>query len=127
MNPAPAHLESKLRLIWDFTVGQIAALFCGALLGVVWAKFLCPVDGLWAAVSGVYIAALPSMPVFFASQTDFDLWLIVRGALRWRRAEGRFVPGPGAGGAGYRTDQLETAIEDDRVLDLNLQALWEDT
>jgi hypothetical protein len=126
MNPAPAHLEAKLRPILDFTVGQIAALFCGALIGVVWAKFLCPVHGIAAAVSGVYIAALPSMPVFFASQTDFDLWLIVRGALGWRRIEGRYIPGPGETCAGYRTENPETASGDAGVIDLNLQALWEE-
>ena len=47
-NPAPAHLEAKLRF-WEFTVGQIAAVFAGVLIGVVWAKFLCPFDGMWAA------------------------------------------------------------------------------
>jgi hypothetical protein len=127
VNPAPAHLEEKLRLIWDFTVGQIAALFCGALIGVVWAKFLCPVDGVAAAVSGVYIAALPSLPVFLASQTDFDLWLVVRGALAWRRREGRFVPGPGQSAGGYRTQQSQDTGSDGWATDLNLQALWEET
>lgn len=125
MNPAPAHLESKLRFL-DLTVGQIAALFFGVLLGMVWAKFLCPFGGMLAAMSGVYVAALPSLPVIFASQTDFDLWLIVRGAVRWRRQEGRFVPGPGDTGAGYRTEDLDASRDDSHVLDLNLQALWED-
>ena len=126
MNPAPAHLEDKLRPIWEFTVWQLAGLFCGALIGVVWAKFLCPVDGVVAAVSGVYIAALPSLPVFLASQTDFDLWLVVRGAIGWRRREGRFVPGPGEAPVGYRTQEPEAMGAEARVPDLNLQALWED-
>jgi hypothetical protein len=126
MNPAPAHLESKLRLIWDFTVGQIAGLFCGALIGVVWAKFLSPVHGVAAAVSGMYIAALPSLPVFLASQTEFDLWLLVRGAVGWRRREGRFIPGAGETCTGYRTEEPETASGEEWVPDFNLQALWED-
>src|SRR6188472_2628119 len=103
----------------------MAGLFCGALIGVVWAKFLCPLDGLVAAVSGVYIAALPSLPVFLASQTDFDLWLVVRGALGWRRREGRYVPGAGTGCVGYRTEQPATVTSKGRVPEVDLQALWE--
>ena len=72
MRSAPAHLESKLRF-WDFSVGQIAAAFAGIMLGVVWAKFLSPLHGMWGAMSGAYIAALPVIPVFVASQTEFDL------------------------------------------------------
>lgn len=124
MNPAPAHLESKLRFL-DFTVGQIAALFVGVLVGIVWAKFLCPFDGMWAAMSGVYIAALPCMPVFFASQTDFDLWLLVRGALHWRRLEGRFVPGSGQTCSGYVTGERDADAGDALVRELDLRALWE--
>ena len=99
MNPAPAHLEAKLRF-WEFTVGQIAAAFVGMLIGLVWAKFLCPFDGMWAALSGTYIAALPVVPVFVASQTEFDLWGLVCGALRWRRLDGRYVPGAGSAPGG---------------------------
>ena len=127
MNPAPAHLEDKLRPIWEFTVWQIAGLFCGALIGVVWAKFLCPVDGVVAAVSGVYIAALPSLPVFLASQTDFDLWLVVRGAFGWRAARGPLRPrGRREPCRGYRTEEPETVSGEGWVADLNLQALWEE-
>jgi hypothetical protein len=126
VNPAPAHLESKLRF-FDLSVGQIAVVFVGVLVGMVWAKFLCPLDGMWGAISGVYIAALPSLPVFLASQTDFDLWLLVRGALAWRRREGRFVPGPGQSAAGYRTRQPQDTSSDGLAMDLNLQALWEET
>ena len=39
MNPAPAHLESKLRFFWDLSVVQIAAAFVGIMLGFTWAKF----------------------------------------------------------------------------------------
>jgi hypothetical protein len=127
VNPAPAHLEEKLRPIWEFTVGQIAAVFCGALIGVVWAKYLCPVDGVVAAVSGVYIAALPSLPVFLASQTDFNLWLLVTGAITWRRREGRFAPGAGGAVTGYRTEEPDAESNETWVPDLNLAALWEQT
>jgi hypothetical protein len=125
VNPAPAHLESKLRF-FDLSVGQIAVVFAGVLVGMVWAKFLCPVGGMWGAVSGVYIGALPALPVLFASQTDFDLWLMVRGAVEWRRREGRFLPGPGGSCTGYRT--IDTAAGgglDSQRLDVDFDALWE--
>src|SRR6188472_3704697 len=102
----------------------MAGLFCGALIGVVWAKFLCPLDGLVAAVSGVYLAALPALPVFLASQTDFDLWLVVRGAIGWRRRDGRFAPGPGETATGYRVEAPVATTGDAWVAELNLQALW---
>jgi hypothetical protein len=125
VNPAPAHLESKLRF-FDLSVGQIAVVFVGVLAGMVWAKFLCPLGGMWAAVSGVYIGALPCLPVLFASQTDFDLGLVVRGAVGWRRREGRFLPGAGGSCTGYRT--IDTAAGggvDSQRLDVDFDALWE--
>ena len=128
MNPAPAHLEAKLRF-WELTVGQIAAAFAGILIGVVWAKFLCPFDGMWAALSGTYIAALLVVPVFVASQTEFDLWGLVSGALRWRRLDGRYVPGAGSGPAGYLLTRDSPDLDttgDPRTFELDLEALWGD-
>ena len=96
MNPAPAHLEAKLRFGWDFTVGQIAAMVVGILIGFAWENWLSPIHGIGAAVTGVYVGGLPVAAGFVASQTEFDLGAVVLSALRWRRAEGRFVAGPGA-------------------------------
>ena len=100
MRAAPAHLESKLRF-WDLSVGQIAAAFAGIMLGVAWAKFLSPLHGMWGAMSGAYIAALPVVPVFVASQTELDLGGLLVGAIRWRRLEGRYLPGAGETAQGY--------------------------
>lgn len=125
MNPAPAHLEAKLRF-WEFTVGQLAAAFAGILLGVVWAKFLCPFDGMWAALSGTYLAALPVVPVFVASQTEFDLWGLLAAIARWRRLDGRYEPGPGSAITGYlvsaRPADAEASAAD---LPGDIEALWE--
>jgi len=123
---APAHLESKLRFFWDLSVGQLAAAFAGIMLGFAWAKFVSPVHGMWAAMSGAYIAALPVLPVFVASQTDFDLTSLVVGAVRWRRLEGRFVPGAGQTLSGYAL-LAETAGRelDENGFGLDLEALWE--
>ena len=41
------------------------------------------------------------IPVFVASQTDFDLAGLMVGAMRWRRLEGRYVPGAGGQADGY--------------------------
>ena len=127
MRSAPAHLESKLRF-WDFSVGQIAAAFAGIMLGVVWAKFLSPLPGMWGAMSGAYIAALPVIPVFVASQTEFDLCGLVVGAIRWRRLEGRYLPGAGETAAGYLL-LLERAASDltgGEDVELELRLLWDE-
>lgn len=96
MNPAPAHLEAKLRFGWDFTVGQIAAMIGGILIGFAWANWLSPIHGIGAAVTGVYVGGLPVAAGFVASQTEFDLGAVVLSAASWRRAEGRFAAGAGA-------------------------------
>jgi hypothetical protein len=95
VNPAPAHLEAKLRFGWDFTVGQIAAMVGGILIGFAWANWLSPIHGIGAAVTGVYVGGLPVAAGFIASQTEFDLGAVVVSAVRWRRAVGRFVAGAG--------------------------------
>jgi hypothetical protein len=82
------------------------------------------------AMSGAYIAALPAVPVFVASQTEFDLGAMVIGAARWRRMEGRFIPGPGITPQGYlphpeaRSGYLEDGIRGG-LPGFDLQALWD--
>jgi hypothetical protein len=124
---APAHLESKLRF-WDFSVGQIAAAFAGIMLGVTWAKFLSPLHGMWGAMSGAYLAALPVIPVFVASQTDFDLCALVVGAVRWRRLEGRYLPGAGESAIGYLllAEHAGSDPAGGERLELELRWLWDE-
>jgi hypothetical protein len=92
VNPAPAHLEAKLRFGWDFTVGQIAAMIGGILVGFAWANWLSPIHGIGAAVTGVYVGGLPVVAGFVASQTEFDLWAIVRAALVGAGPKGASCP-----------------------------------
>jgi len=127
VHPAPAHLESKLRF-WDFSVGQLAAAFAGVMFGVVWAKFISPLHGMWGAMSGAYIAALPVIPVFVASQTDFDLAGLAAGAVRWRRRDGRYTPGAGDTAAGYVLSVAGADADrgDDPGSAFDLQALWDE-
>jgi drug/metabolite transporter (DMT)-like permease len=127
VNPAPAHLEAKLRFGWDFTVGQIAAMIAGILIGFAWANWVSPIRGIGAAVTGVYVGGLPVAAGFIASQTEFDLWTVLSSAVRWRRVGGRFVPGAGEV-AGYLVlveDEQSGARERElAVLDTDL--LWGD-
>jgi hypothetical protein len=88
-------LEAKLRFGWDLTVGQIAAMIGGILIGFAWANWLSPVHGLAAAVTGVYVAGLPVAAAFVASQTEFDLGAVLVAVVRWRRDQARFDPGAG--------------------------------
>ena len=126
MNPAPAHLEAKLRFGWDFTVGQIAAMIAGVLIGFAWANWLSPIRGLGAAVTGVYIGGLPVVAGFVASQTEFDLWSVLASAARWHRGEGRFAPGPG-GAAGYAViiDEEHVIPDQSDLAGLETHLLWE--
>ena len=90
MNRAPAHLEWKLRF-FELSVGQIATVVVGVIVAFVWARYVSPLHGLWGAASAVYVAALPAVPVVIASQSDLDLAGLAVGAVRWRRADSRFV------------------------------------
>ena len=78
-------------------------------------------------MSGAYIAALPVIPVFVASQTEFDLCGLVAGALRWRRLEGRYVPGAGESASGYvlSVERADRDPTEAAAVELDLQALWE--
>jgi hypothetical protein len=128
MRAAPAHLESKLRF-WDLSVGQIAAAFAGIMLGVARAKFLSLLHGMWGAMSGAYIAALPVVPVFVASQTELDLGGLLVGAIRWRRLEGRYLPGAGETAQGYllSDEQADRGPGGEaEIFERELQALWDD-
>jgi hypothetical protein len=99
------------------------------MLGVAWAKFVSPLHGMLGAMSGAYIAALPVIPVFVASQTEFDLTGVVNSALRWRRLEGRYVPGAGEAASGYVLVVERAGIDlagGASALDLGLQVLWDE-
>jgi hypothetical protein len=125
VNPAPAHLEAKLRF-WDFTIGQIAAALLGVLAGLVWASQLSPFGGLASAISGAYIAGLPVAAAFVASQTEFDLWALLAAIARWRRLDGRYIPGPGNSLHGYvLTDENGDGPSQAQTLPLDLESFWE--
>ena len=126
MNPAPAHLEAKLRFGWDFTVGQIAAMVAGILAGFAWGNWLSPIHGIGAAVTGVYVGGFPVAAGFIASQTEFDLGAVVVSAVRWRRAVGRFVAGAGTC-TGYKVvSETEESRDEEPLSVLDPGLLWPD-
>ena len=126
MNPAPAHLEAKLRFGWDFTVGQIAAMVAGILAGFAWGNWLSPIHGIGAAVTGVYVGGLPVAAGFIASQTEFDLGAVVVSAVRWRRAVGRFVAGAGTCSGYMVVGEPEESRDEEPPGVLDPELLWPD-
>jgi drug/metabolite transporter (DMT)-like permease len=127
MNPAPAHLEAKLRFGWDFTVGQIAAMIAGILIGFAWANWISPIRGIGAAVTGVYVGGMPVAAGFIASQTEFDLWAVLSSAVRWRRVGGRFVSGAGeVGGYLVLVEDEQHGAGDRELAVLDRDVLWSD-
>jgi hypothetical protein len=127
VNLAYKHLEAKLK-IGELTIGQWAGLFCGLMLTIVWGVYLSPLPPTLTLLTAVYLGGVPAAAVFLASFSEFDLWLLVASALRWRRLDGRFLPGPGGEALGYR---LEWPAEQTRhsareqAAALDLEALWE--
>ena len=126
MNAAFKHLEAKLRF-GDLTVGQWAAVLGGVLFALLFAEYLSPIGGLGAVIIGVYLGAIPASAAFFASLSEFDLCGLIGAAARWRRQDGRYLPGPGVTARGYALapDLDESGTRRNGAEDLNLDALWD--
>jgi hypothetical protein len=125
MNVAFKHLEAKLRFA-DLSIGQWAAVLAGTLFALLFAQYLSPVGGIGGVIIGVYLGAIPVSAAFFASLGDFDLWGVTAAAVRWRRREGRHVPGPGRTARGYvlHPDDAFVPATDGGAAELDLGSLW---
>lgn len=123
MNKAFKHLEAKLRF-GDLTIGQWAAVIIGLLSGLVFAQYLSPIGGLWGAVIGIYLGALPASAAFFASLSEFDLGGLVLAAVRRRRQQGRHLPGAGASFSGYLVT-VAAGSQQSVPHELDLASLWD--
>lgn len=128
MNLAYKHLEAKLR-IGEFTIGQWAGLIIGLLTAAIWGMYVSPFGTQLTLFTACYIGALPVGAIFLATVSDIDVVLVLRSAVSWRRAEGRFLAGPGPSTNGYvlhpeATDprRQQTGQE---LAELDLAALWE--
>lgn len=130
MNTAYKHLDTKLRIA-ELTIGQWICVALGTGIAIGWGFYVRPPVGTTlTAISAVYMGSLPAGAALLASWSEFDLWLLVRSAIRWRRLEGRFVPGPGSAAQGYLLLNDPTAYaaarSPRRAPELDLASLWED-
>ena len=109
------------------STGRVLA---GLGAGIVWGFYLSPLGSSLTMITAVYLAALPAAAALFSSFIGFDLVLIARSMVAWRRLAARFVPGPGGASRGYVV--LEDAKERDereareQLAELDLAALWEE-
>jgi hypothetical protein len=126
MNVAFKHLEAKLRF-GELSVGQWAAVLAGVLFAFVFAEYLSPVGGVGAVILAVYLGAIPASAAFFASLSEFDLWGLIASAIRWRRREGRHVPGAGATARGYLllADDGDGIDGPGSAIELDLGVFWQ--
>jgi hypothetical protein len=126
-NVAYKHLEQRLK-IGEFTLRQWAGFFFGALAAVAWGLYLSPFGATVSLVTAVYIGGIPIAAAYLAGATDFDLWLHLKSLGAYRRAVGRYVPGPGhtAKGYGLTGEARDDDTHADRVSspDLDLESLW---
>ena len=100
MTPAYKHLEARTR-IGELTLSQWAGLFVGVMCAIAFAAWIAPFSGYVNFAVGVYIGGLPAGAIFLASVSEFDFWLLVRAAIAWHRADGRFNAGAGQSARGY--------------------------
>jgi hypothetical protein len=126
VNVAFKHLEAKLRFA-ELSIGQWAAVLGGVLFAMLFAEYLSPVGGLGGAIVAVYLGAIPASAAFFASLSEFDLWGLVAAAVRWRRIDGRYLPGAGETARGYLllTDGPSGAGVPGEGNRFDLDALWD--
>jgi hypothetical protein len=100
-NTAYKHLDAKLRIA-ELTVGQWSGIFAGVVLALIYGYFVHPFGTMLTLVSAVYLGGIPVAASLLAGFSEFDLWLLVRSAVRWRRRDGWYLPGPGVVTDGYR-------------------------
>ena len=124
MNVAFKHLEAKLRF-GELSVGQWAGMLGGLLFALVFAQYLSPVGGAVGLVLGVYLGAIPAAAAFYASLSEFDLWGLLIAAARWRREEGRYLPGPGTDATGYLAVCETADTSNDGLSTLDPALLWD--
>jgi hypothetical protein len=129
IHAAYKHLDSKLRIA-ELTIGQWAGVVLGVLVALLWGSYVSPFGTFLTLVSSIYLGALPAGAAMLASVSEFDLGVLIRSAIAWRRRDGRMLPGPGASARGYvvRADhEHERANRDQQAPELDLATLWEES
>jgi hypothetical protein len=124
MNAAYKHLDSRLRIA-ELTIGQWVGVFLGVAVAALYGFVVHPFGTMVTVASAVYIGGLPAAAAMLAGFSDFDLWLVLRSAWRWRRSDGRYLPGAGTPTAGYRLQEADAGgrASHDHVA-IDLAALW---
>lgn len=127
MNTAYKHLDSKLKIA-ELTVGQWVGVLLGLGIAITWGFYVSPFGTTLTVITAVYAVALPTAAALFATMTDFDLALLLRSAIAWRRRQGRFTAGPGSSARGYVVSEDEGDRASERrgpqLEELDLSALW---
>jgi hypothetical protein len=128
MNVAYKHLEAKLR-IGELSLGQWLALFVGAITALMWGFYISPFGMSLTIFTACYIGGIPGAAIFLATNSDVDIVLLLRSAVRWRREEGRYVAGSGDARPGYAlaadAGEAHATNGSQQLTELDLAALWE--
>ena len=124
MVPAYKHLEAKTRIA-DLTLGQWVGMVVGVLCALVVIVWLKPFGTYVNLVLGVYLGGIPVTIALVVSVGEFDVWLLVRAAWSWWRADGRYGVGPGSTARGYQITGEEPVGARIGATAIELQQLWE--
>jgi hypothetical protein len=122
--PAYKQLEAKTRIA-DLTLGQWVGAVAGVLCALVVIAWLRPFGTYMNLVLGVYLGGIPVTIALVVSVGEFDVWLLVRAAWRWWRADGRYSAGPGSAARGYQITGAQPSGAGGEATAIELQRLWE--
>jgi hypothetical protein len=126
MNTAFKHLDAKLRIA-ELTIRQWVGMCAGVMIALFYADLVHPFGTMVTMITAVYIAGIPIAAAFVGGLSEFDIWLVLRCALRWRTTDGRYLSGPGVPTDGYR---VHSPVEDlfypdqEELSELDLAGLW---
>lgn len=129
MHVAYKHLDNKLRIA-ELTLGQWLGVVLGVGVAIGWGMYLSPLGTYLTLISAIYLGSLPAGAAILASLSEFDLVLLVRSAIAWRRRDGRMTPGPGGSARGYvvRPEDLDRGARPEvEAPELDLATLWEES
>jgi hypothetical protein len=96
-------------------------------LAIGWGMYVSPFGSYVTLVSAIYLGGIPAAAAFLASVTEFDLWLLVSCAWRWRRSMACYLPGPGEVPHGYivHADERHQRARRPTAPELDLRTLWD--
>jgi hypothetical protein len=117
-------LEAKTR-IGELTLAQWVGVIAGVLCALMVIAWLRPFGTYVNLVLGVYLGGIPVTIALVVSVGEFDVWLLVRAAWRWWRADGRYCAGPGSTAGGYQITGAVVSGARIGPTAIELERLWE--